>query len=231
MDWNLYTNFLVAIIAIINPITIFSIWSQLTYDVSYKVRLRIASLTMGFALITLSAFLIFGKYILNFFGIDLMVFKVAGGILLLTTGIKMVEGNNIQLKDKEDGDGSALHLAKIRFKKIIVPMAIPMLVGPGSITTMFLYGVGVSEWLNLGVLTAVLAFYLTILTILLSQSSWVEHKVDSVVFSAVTRLLGIIITAIALQFILEGLGEVFPEWLNRESPVSDSSGNAPANGN
>ena len=227
MNWNLYTNFFVAVVAIINPLTILSIWSELTYDVSNRVRLRTASLLLGFAFIALSAFLIGGKYILNFFSIDLMVFKVAGGILLLTTGIQMVQGTNVQLSDKEDGDGSPFQLAKVRFRKIIVPMAIPMLIGPGSITTMFLYGVGIHKWLHFGAMVIILAFYLSILLMLLSSSSWIEKRVDSIVFTAVTRLLGIIVTAIALQFILEGLGEVFPNWLNSSSPVFNSGQDTP----
>ena len=225
MNWNLYTNFLVAIIAIINPLTILSIWSELTYDVSFRVRLRTAALLIGFTFLALSAFLVGGKYILNFFGIDLTVFKVAGGILLLTTGIKMVEGTNVQLQNKEDGEGNALQMAKVRFRKIIVPLAIPMLVGPGSITTMFLFGVGVNKCMNFGGMTIVLAIYLLLLLVVLSSSSWVEKRVDSIVFTVVTRLLGIIVTAIALQFILEGLGEVFPNWLNSSSPVFDSEQN------
>lgn len=215
-------NFLVAIIAILNPLTILSMWSELTNDVKKRsVRLRTASMLIGFAFIVLGGFLIGGKYILNFFSIDLMVFKVAGGILLLNTGIKMVEGINIKKKQDQDDDKdiSPLQLAKIRFRKIIVPMAIPIVVGPGSITTMFLFGVGISAWFDYAVLTVVLAVYLSILLAILVGSSWIEAHIDKIVFTAITRLLGIIVTAIAMQFILEGLGELFPNWLNSNSPI------------
>ena len=222
MSWNLYLNFFVAIIAILNPLTILSLWSELTNDVPRRVRLRTASLLLGFAMLVLTGFLVGGKYILNFFSIDLMVFKVAGGVLLLTTGIKMVEGLNVKLKNKEDGEGTPLELAKIRFRKIIVTMAIPIVIGPGSTTTMLLFGSGIQVWLDYGILTGILFLFLSALLILLVASSWIEKKVDSIVFTATTRLLGIIVTAIAMQFILEGLGEVFPNWLNSSSPVFDS---------
>ncbi len=229
MNWKLYVNFMVAVIAIINPLPILSLWSELTNDESRSVRLRTASLLIIFAIIALTGFLIGGKYILNFFSIDLMVFKVAGGILLLTTGIKMVEGSNVKMKDsdKDDGNGSPLQMAKVRFRKIIVPMGIPIIVGPGSITTMFLFGVGLDSWVDYGMLSVILVIFMAGLFFILMTSSWVEKKVYPIVFTAITRLLGIIVTAIALQFILEGLGAVFPTWLDSSSPVFNSNGNAP----
>ena len=75
-----------------------------------------------------------------------MIFKLAGGILLLLSGIKMNEGLDVKTKDADESEGTVLQLAKLKFQKIIVPMAIPVLVGPGSITTMFLFGVGIENW-------------------------------------------------------------------------------------
>ena len=227
MNWNLYTNFFVAILAIINPLTILVIWSELTNDVKRPVRYRTAGFLLSFALVALTTFLIGGKYILNFFSIDLMVFKVAGGILLLLSGIKMIEGLDVKTKDADDNEGTVLQLAKLKFQKIIVPMAIPVLVGPGSITTMFLFGVGIENWLDYGMLSVILAVYFGILLVVLASTSWIETKIDNVVFTAVTRLLGIIVVAIALQFILEGLGEIFPTWIDSSSPVHKSNSPQP----
>ena len=166
----------------------------------------------------------FSKFILNFFSIDVIVFKVAGGILLLITGIRMVDGSNTQLSDKDDGEGTPFQLAKARFRKIMVPMAIPTIVGPGSLTTVILFGSGLSGFMDYGVLSIVLIVSLLILFIILAVAPWLEEKVDPIVFTAITRLFGIIVTAIALQFILEGLGDAFPNWLNESSPVEDAEG-------
>jgi len=203
------------------------IWSELTSDESNKVRFRVASLLVVFSIISLTGFLIAGKYILNFFGIDLMVFKVAGGVLLLTTGIQMIEGSNIKLPEKDDFDGTPFQIAKLRFRKIIVPMGIPILVGPGSITTVFLFGAGVESWIDFSALTVILLISLLGLFATLTSSHWFEKKVDPIVFTAITRLFGIIVTAIAFQFILEGLGEVFPNWLNNSSPVAEPNTSGP----
>ena len=227
MNWELYTNFLIAILAIINPVAILPMWSELTKDENFKIRFRVASLVIGFAIITLTGFLVAGKYVLNFFSIDLMTFKVAGGILLLTTGIKMVEGSNVKLPNQDDEEGSPLQVAKVRFRKIIVPMGIPIIVGPGSITTVFLFGFGLNSWTDFGMLSFILIASLLILLIILSSSYLLEKKLDPIIFTVITRLSGIIVTAIALQFILEGLGEIFPNWVNNSSPITDTNNNMP----
>lgn len=227
MNWNLYINFLIALLAIINPVSILPMWSELTSDKSNKVRLRVATMLIGFTIISLTVFLVAGKYLLGFFGIDLIVFKVAGGVLLMTTGIKMIEGKNVKMPEKDDGEGTDLQLAKVRFRQIIVPMGIPFLVGPGSITTVFLFGFGLTSFVDIGALIAILVIVLAVLFFMFTSFHWVESKVDPIVFTAITRLFGIIVTAIAFQFILEGLGEIFPNWVNNTSPVIGEDSNTP----
>lgn len=215
-------NFLIAMLAIINPVAIVPLWSELTSDVKKNVRLRLATMLIILSFLSLIVFLLGGKYILKFFSIDLMVFKVAGGILLLITGIKMLEGSSTKIDNTDDGDGTPLQVAKIRFRKILVPMAIPVLVGPGSITTVILFGAGVSNIIDYSMLSLILAVTLLALFIIMTSSIWFEKKIDPIVFTAITRLFGIIVTAIAVQFMLEGLSEVFPNWVNQTSPVQDN---------
>ena len=74
MNWDLYLSFFIALLAIINPVVIISIWSELTSDISNKVRNKVASLLIIFSIMSLSIFLVGGEYVLGFFGIDLVVF-------------------------------------------------------------------------------------------------------------------------------------------------------------
>ena len=145
----------------------------------------------------------------------------------MTTGMKMIAGSDAKLPEKDDLEGTSLQLAKVRFRKIIVPMGIPILVGPGSITTVFLFGFGWESLIDIVALTAVLIITLVALFFGFTTSYLVERKIDPLVFTATTRLFGIIVTAIAFQFILEGLGEIFPNWVNSSSPIIDSNMNAP----
>lgn len=219
MEWNLYMNFFAAMMAIINPIGIWPIWSELTNDAVSGIRNRVAAMVLLTAFIILVIFLVSGKYLLGFFSIDLPVFKVAGGILLLITGISMIQGSATQLSNRREDGQNSLSIARQRFEKIVVPLAIPMLAGPGSITTVVLYGAQAESVISYLVLMAVVFISLLSLFVVFVYSSFMEKHVDRIVFTIFTRIFGIIVTAIAVQFMLEGLGEVFPAWMQGGASV------------
>ncbi|MDZ7742860.1 MAG: MarC family protein [Bacteroidota bacterium] len=140
MNWSLYVNFLIALIAIINPVSILPMWSELTSDKSNKVRVKVASMLIGFAIIALTIFLVAGKYILGFFGIDLIVFKVAGGVLLMTTGIKMIEGRNVRLPRKMMTKAPIYNLPSYIFAKLLFPWVFPFLLARAPSPPYFFLG-------------------------------------------------------------------------------------------
>lgn len=210
MNTHLYLNFLAAMMAIVNPIGIWPIWSQLTNDQASAIRNRVAFLVVLTSYVILLLFLFSGRYILEFFSIDLQIFKVAGGILLLNTGISMVRGTASQLTDRKEDGTSNMSIAKQRFKKIVVPIGIPALAGPGSITTVIVFGTKASTTMDFIILPAVVFVSFLALFVVFLNSLYLERKVDDIVFTIFTRIFGIMVTAIALQFMLEGLGQVFP---------------------
>tara|TARA_R110002096_G_scaffold169779_2_gene341479 strand:- start:1513 stop:2136 length:624 start_codon:yes stop_codon:yes gene_type:complete len=199
-------------IAIVNPLGIWPIWSELTSDADPKVRNRIAFLVLLTTLIILVMFLITGKYLLQFFSIDLDVFKIAGGVLLVFTGLSMVEGKAALLKDRKEV-GNTYSVAKQRFRKILVPVGIPLIAGPGSITTVLLFGSTADSFMDFAFLTLVVLVSFILLLLIFLKSSFIEKNVDNVVFSVFTRVFGIIVVAIGVQFMVEGLGVVFPAWM------------------
>lgn len=223
MNWSISLNFLLAILAIVNPIGIVPIWQELTGDASPKVRKKIALLVTLASLAILLIFLNSGIYLLNFFNIDLAVFKIAGGILLLLTAISMFEGSATKLEERNEEAETNFELARQRFRKIMIPFAVPMLCGPGSITTVLLYGSKVNTVLNMLALSAILTVSFAVLYLILSFSYKIEEKVDDLLFITFTRVFGIIVAAIAIQFMVEGLGEVFPAWLEGSSSIEDKS--------
>lgn len=225
INWNLLLNFLVAFLAILNPIGLIPIWQELTGDAIPEVRKKIALLVTLASLAILLIFLNSGSYLLNFFSIDLPVFKVAGGILLLLTAISMFEGSATKLEERHEEAESSFEIAKQRFRKIMVPLAVPMLCGPGSITTVLLYGAKVSTAINYVSLSAILIFNFVMLYLVLSFSYKLEKKIDNLFFSVITRIFGILVAAIAIQFMVEGLGEIFPAWLQGDSSIEDKGNN------
>jgi multiple antibiotic resistance protein len=222
INWNLSLNFLAAILAIVNPIGLIPIWKELTDDAIPKVRQKIALLATSASVLILLIFLNAGTYLLDFFKVDLAVFKIAGGILLLLTAISMINGNATHLEQRDEKADTDLGLAKQRFKKIMVPLAVPMLCGPGSITTVFLYGARAENGLDYLVLSIILIVNFAALCFILSFSYKIEAKVNDLFFVAFTRIFGIMVAAIAVQFMVEGLGEIFPAWLQGPSPIKDN---------
>jgi multiple antibiotic resistance protein len=219
MDWDLNLNFLAAMLAIVNPIGLIPIWYEMTGDASPQVRRKIALMVTGSAFAILVVFLNLGKYILDFFSIDIEVFQIAGGILLLLTGISMIEGKATALEETHEEGDSALELAKRRFKKVLVPLTIPMLAGPGALTTILLYSFKADDFTTYSGFSGVLLFCYILLFLVLGYSYQVEKRVNNLIFVGFTRIFGLIVAAIAVQFMVEGLGEVFPNWMEGGSAV------------
>lgn len=225
MDLNLILNFTIAMLAIVNPIGLIPIWTALTGDATNRVRTRIAGLATSTAVFVWLVFLFGSQYLLRFFSIDVPVFKIAGGILLFYTALSMIEGRATQLEERDEQGDTAFQVAKKRFRKVIVPLVVPMLAGPGSITTVILYGSrseGFMNYVTLSVVALVAGF---LLFVTFANSHYVEERTDSLIFTVFTRIFGIIVAAIAMQFILEGLGEVFPNWLEGSSTLDSPDSN------
>ncbi|MFZ0388850.1 MAG: MarC family protein [Calditrichia bacterium] len=221
MNWSMLTNFAVAIFAIINPIGKIPIWAELTGDQKRPVRIRIAVLTTVTSLGILLPFLLFGKQILHFFEMDLASFQIAGGLLVLLTAIQMVQGQATRLEQEDEDGDSDYEIAKKRFRRILVPLAVPMTAGPGTITTVMIYSLKateVSEYLGLGVILGITALLVFLVFIL---GTYIEDKIDDLIYSVVTRLFGLILAGIAIQLMVEGLGQVFPAWLNTNSVIEN----------
>jgi len=219
MDWNSMLNFLAAILAIVNPIGLIPIWYEMTGDAQSQVRKKIAFMVTGSAFVILLLFLNVGNWILDFFRIDIEVFKIAGGFLLLLTAVAMVQGKATKLDEKSEKGETNLELAKQRFEKVLVPLTIPMLAGPGALTTVLLYSARADSFvMYLGFSLVLLLSYL-LLYLILANSYRVEKKVDQLLFIGFTRIFGLIVAAIAVQFMVEGLGEVFPNWMEGGSVV------------
>lgn len=221
MNWNFYLNFLAAMLAIVNPIGIWPIWSELTNDEASKIRKRVAIMVIFTAYFILVIFLIGGKYLLQFFSIDLQVFKVAGGILLLYVGISMVRGSATQVRKSHLEGETTKALAKQRFREIIVPIGIPALAGPGSITTVIVFGNHAESPIDYLFLAGVIFVAFLVLLLVFLSSSYLEKNVDDIVFTIFTRTFGIIVTAIAIQFIVEAMGEIFPVLMQGSSVLEE----------
>lgn len=223
MSWSLLSNFLVATLAITNPLGKIPIWCQLTRGLEPRVRRWLALLITATVLVLLLAALLFGKQVLSLFGIDLAAFRLAGGVIVLLLGIQMLRGEiGLDGAGEEEGDAeSALGQAKARYRDIMVPFAMPILAGPGALSTMIIYASRSSDWATLGAMSGVIVLVCAALLVMLLLALPIQRWVGATVLELITRLFGLLLAAIAMQFIVTALGEIFPAWIEHASPIQD----------
>jgi len=197
-----------ALFAIVNPLGAIPLLVTLTdgYDRKEKARVITRAVLTGFTV--LIVFALFGNYIFAFFGITISAFRIAGGMLLTTVGFSMMRGQPPRTKSTPEEREEAADREDIG----IVPLGIPMLAGPGSITTVMIF-VSKSEGIpQVGaVLFSILATML-IAYFLFIYGDRIFGKIGRVGSRAFSRIMGLIITAIAVEFIIEGIHEVLVEW-------------------
>ncbi|MEW6312543.1 MAG: NAAT family transporter [Pseudomonadota bacterium] len=206
LDFTEYTKIFISLFAILDPIGIIPIIILFTAEMTAARRAhvgRLASLTV--CAILLVALLI-GQPLLAFFGISINSFRVAGGILLLLMAIKMLLGTFYERdagkSEVADGDAVAANA--------IVPLSTPLLAGPGSISAVILEAhkaTGIYHYLvmSLEIILLSLSVWLTFLV-----APWVERRLGKIGINVFTRLMGLILAAISVEFIASGMRGLFP---------------------
>ena len=213
-------QFFMALFAVVNPLGKIPLWIEATEDKGKEVRVRLILYVVLTAVAILATMSILGKQILNVFGISIASFRIGGGIIILLMGLSMIKGEVTSI-DKEKGKekGNVKSQAKKRFKSIVFPIAFPLIAGPGSITTVLLYSNRASGLLDYIALVTVVMLTLTIVGFLFFCSYKIEDVIGELTLGILTRIFGLILAAIAVQLIVEGLGVVFPAWLDSSSPL------------
>ncbi|MBU1659135.1 NAAT family transporter [bacterium] len=205
MDYMVFIHIFVTIISILNPLGAIPVFLTITADESpeqKKVTIKRTVLSVAFILLV-SAY--GGTHLLNFFGIDIDSFRIAGGILLLLMAINMLQAKTSMVKTNEREQMEAVEKEDVS----VVPLAIPLLSGPGVISTVILLSTtmeNVYEKMALG-LTMIIAA-LSIWPILM-LSKPIGKKLGRTGLNVATRIMGLILAAIAVRFILEGLLHFF----------------------
>jgi multiple antibiotic resistance protein len=225
MDWTLASNFLIALLAIANPLGKVPVWVSLTEGESRSTRMWLALLVVATGVGILVGTVAVGRWLLNVLGIDLPSFRVGGGIVILLLGISMLHGKAVDAELGELDEEDPFRRAKLRFRQVVVPMAVPMIAGPGSISTVIIYASRTTSWAERAVLAGVLLIVAVLTLAALLAGHRIQRWVGPTTLMVQTRLFGLLLTAIAAQLILEGLGEVFPRWIGPASEIQDEVNN------
>ena len=205
-NWTEYAKFFAALVAIVNPIGCIPIFINLTADQSPAERNRSSRVAAYAAGAVLLVTLVSGETVLRFFGISIASFRVGGGILILLMALSMMHARVSPVKHTEEEARDSAEKENIA----VVPIGIPILAGPGAISTVILYGhrhPSPEHALILGI-----EIVLVCLCIWLScrTAPFLAKALGRTGINIVTRIMGLIMAAIGVEFIAYGLRQLFP---------------------
>ena len=207
MDAAYAVSVFVAIFAIVNPIGNISFFTTLTRGYSSDEKRRVAGKAVIAAAATLIVFALVGKYIFMLFSITIPAFRIAGGILLFRVALSMLYGGTPGTKMTPDEKGEALEREMVG----VIPLGIPMLAGPGAISIVMLYMSqgGLAEG---GMVFAAIAATMAVTYVMLRYADAIFRRMGRTGSLAVSRIMGLILATVAVQFIINGIHDVAVEW-------------------
>lgn len=190
----------VTLFVIIDPIALVPVFIAITHDQDAQERQKIALRAVSISAVILSGFLIFGQFLLTALDVSLSAFQIGGGLVLLIVGLQMVleKSNSNQTESIEVGDVA------------VFPLAIPFIAGPGAIMTVVLltdndkFSIP-NQTITAGVMLTILAFTYWILI----QSERIQKLLGTTGANAITRIIGLIVVAIAIETMLTGISSFF----------------------
>ena len=201
-----YLKFLAALLAIVNPIGAVPIFVNLTTNQTTLERRQTgfqAAVTAG-AVLLVSLF--GGKAVLRFFGIGIPSFQVAGGILILLMSLAMLHARVSQAKHTEE---EARETAS-RDSVAAVPLGIPLLAGPGAISTVILHAGKHASLFHTLILAGEIVFVTGVIWAAFRAAPAIAELFGRTGINVVTRIMGLIMAAIGVEFIAAGLKALFP---------------------
>jgi multiple antibiotic resistance protein len=199
---------LIALLAIVNPIGVVPFFIHFTQTFSRAQRqrtIRISSFTT-FVVIAVSA--LAGLKIIEFFGISIASFQVGGGTLLLISSLAMLNAQPAETKPNDVSDADAKIDAGASIA--VVPLAIPLLTGPATISTMVIYAEKTRHLWELAVLVGYGVVIGVVTFAVFSASGRIAKVLGRTGINVMTRLMGLMLAAMAVELLADGLVKLFP---------------------
>lgn len=193
----------VTMLVVIDPIAIVPIFLALTPGMDAKQRNRIALRAIIVAGLLLALFAFFGKAVLEFIGISMPAFRVAGGILLFLTAMDMLFERRTKRREHSSETPEIIE----QDDPSVFPIAIPLVAGPGAIASIILLVGEKPGGEGLITILGITALILLIMYVFLRLSSRLERVLGKVAINVITRVLGMLLAALSVQFVLDGLAE------------------------
>lgn len=215
METSAYIEFFIrafaGVFVILDPLGACTHFLALTSRQTDDMKRNLAKRASLVALFVLIFFTVAGGALFKYFGITLSALKIAGGILLFSIAFSMLNARRSATRTTPEEEKEHVELEDIA----IIPMAIPILSGPGAITTVMVLAGEAGSAMNVGILLLVILLSVFIAYMMLIHSQFLLRVLRQTGTKILTRVMGLIMSVIAVQFVINGFSDVLPFILAR----------------
>lgn len=202
MDTTFLITAFAALFVVIDPIGLTPLFVALTKGADARHRRGVAFRASLIGALILLAFALFGEAVLGFIGITMPAFQIAGGILLLLTALDMLFERRTKRREEKVSDMP---------DPSVFPLATPLIAGPGAIATMILLMGQTSSLAGAAAVIGVMLSVVVIVFALFNAGNLLERLLGNIGIDVASRLLGMLLAALAIQFMINGIQTV--EWV------------------
>jgi multiple antibiotic resistance protein len=206
LDFSLYLKFFIGLVAIINPLGLLPVFVSLTSHQTAQERMKTNTTANIAVMVILWVSMFGGQVILDVFGISIASFRIAGGSLITLIAWSMLQGKLGEVKHNKEEKGESIAKESIA----VVPLALPLMAGPGAISSTIVYS---SQFHTPSQL-----FGLSLVVVVFSLFSWLVFRAAPLLFrvmgktgiNVVTRIMGLIMMSLGIEIMVAGLKHMFP---------------------
>jgi multiple antibiotic resistance protein len=199
---------LVALLAIVNPIGVIPFFIHFTQGFNREQRQRTIRISAFTAFLVIAVSALAGLQIIEFFGITLASFQVGGGMLLLISALQMLNAKQAESSAEDLTDANSKIDAGSSIA--VVPLTIPLLTGPATISTMVIYAEKTRHWWEVLVLVGYGVVIGLAVWVAFSLSGRIARVLGKTGINVMTRLMGLILAALGVEIMADGLLKLFP---------------------
>jgi multiple antibiotic resistance protein len=227
MDWTFALNCLATVVAVLDPVGATAIFLAMFAEQPAEQRRRAARIVALTVLLSATGAFLFGERLLSLFGISVAAFKVAGGLVIAGVGLSMLQGRPPHLpagqgpsRDDPRDDTDVRSLA-------IVPLGVPIVAGAGTLSTVILFSHLALGWVQWVSVFGVIVLAAALLFAMLRSAGRVNDLLGRTGIRLVTRLLGLVLLAMGVQFVADGADDLFPALSGDLRPTHGVPGRSP----
>ena len=210
LDFSGYLKFFVGLFALVNPVGILPVFMSMTNYQTAAVRNKTNMIANFSVAVILCTSLLVGDKILIMFGISIESFRIAGGTLIVLIAMSMISGKLGEDKqNKQEKSETA-----IRESIGVVPLALPLMAGPGAISSTIVWGTRYHSLMHLIGFSVAIAIFALCCWGVFRMAPWLVRLLGQTGINVITRIMGLLLMALGIEFIVTGIKSIFPGLLH-----------------